>query len=75
MGPQVMRSLRKKLVQKYGDWRGCFKVGDKAPGMVDRGQIVSFLQHRSVQLTPDEHEVRVSTRCSPHSSWLHSSAP
>ena len=57
MGPQVMRSLRKKLVQKYGDWRGCFKVGDKAPGMVDRGQIVSFLQHRNVQLTPDEHEV------------------
>ena len=57
MGPQVMRSLRKKLVQKYGDWRGCFKVGDKAPGMVNREQIVSFLQHRNVQLTPDEHEV------------------
>ncbi len=40
MAPQVMRRLRKKLVQKYGDWRGCFKVGDKAPGMVSREQIV-----------------------------------
>jgi hypothetical protein len=57
IGPQVMRRLRQKLVQKYGDWRGCFKVGDKAPGMVSREQIVSFLHHRSVQLTPDEHEV------------------
>ena len=40
VAPQVMRRLRKKLVQKYGDWRGCFKVGDRAPGMVSREQIV-----------------------------------
>jgi len=54
---QVMRRLRKKLVHKYGDWRGCFKVGDQAPGMVSRKDIAAFLHHRNVLLTPDEHKV------------------
>jgi hypothetical protein len=62
---QVMRRLRKKLVHKYGDWRGCFKVGDRAPGMVSCEQIAAFLHHRNVLLTPDEHKVASSTRL-PH---------